>query len=132
MVHNGIEYGMMQAYAEGFALMQKKQAFALDLAQVAEVWRHGSVVRSWLLDLATDALRDNPRLEGIAPYVQDSGEGRWTVSEAIELDVSAPVITLSLLERLRSREANSFADRMLAQMRSGFGGHAVKAANDGE
>ncbi|WHL19431.1 phosphogluconate dehydrogenase (NAD(+)-dependent, decarboxylating) [Stenotrophomonas acidaminiphila] len=132
MVHNGIEYGMMQAYAEGFALMQKKQAFALDLAQVAEVWRHGSVVRSWLLDLATDALRDNPRLEGIAPYVQDSGEGRWTVSEAIELDVSAPVITLSLLERLRSREANSFADRMLAKMRSGFGGHAVKAANDGE
>jgi len=132
MVHNGIEYGMMQAYAEGFALMQKKQAFALDLAQVAEVWRHGSVVRSWLLDLSADALQRNPRLEGIAPYVQDSGEGRWTVSEAIELDVSAPVITLSLLERLRSRESNSFADRMLAQMRSGFGGHAVKAANDGE
>lgn len=132
MVHNGIEYGMMQAYAEGFALMQKKQEFALDLAQVAEVWRHGSVVRSWLLDLGADALRRNPQLEGIAPYVQDSGEGRWTVSEAIELDVPAPVITLSLLERLRSRESNSFADRMLAQMRSGFGGHAVKAANDGE
>lgn len=132
MVHNGIEYGMMQAYAEGFALMQKKQEFALDLAQVAEVWRHGSVVRSWLLDLSADALQRNPQLEGIAPYVQDSGEGRWTVSEAIELDVSAPVITLSLLERLRSRESNSFADRMLAQMRSGFGGHAVKAANDGQ
>ena len=132
MVHNGIEYGMMQAYAEGFALMQKKQEFALDLARVAEVWRHGSVVRSWLLDLGADALRRNPQLEGIAPYVQDSGEGRWTVSEAIELDVPAPVITLSLLERLRSRESNSFADRMLAQMRSGFGGHAVKAANDGE
>jgi len=132
MVHNGIEYGMMQAYAEGFALMQKKREFDLDLAQVAETWRHGSVVRSWLLDLAADALRHNPQLEGIAPYVQDSGEGRWTVSEAIELDVSAPVITLSLLERLRSREANSFADRMLAQMRSGFGGHAVKAVNDAE
>ncbi len=132
MVHNGIEYGMMQAYAEGFALMEKKQEFALDLAQVAEVWRHGSVVRSWLLDLGADALRRNPRLEGIAPYVQDSGEGRWAVGEAIELDVAAPVITLSLLERLRSRETNSFADRMLAQMRGGFGGHAVKAANDGE
>ncbi|MCL7715034.1 phosphogluconate dehydrogenase (NAD(+)-dependent, decarboxylating) [Stenotrophomonas mori] len=131
MVHNGIEYGMMQAYAEGFALMQKKQEFELDLAQVAEVWRHGSVVRSWLLDLSAEALQRNPGLEGIAPYVQDSGEGRWTVNEAIELEVSAPVITLSLLERLRSRESNSFADRLLAQMRSGFGGHAVKAANDG-
>jgi len=131
MVHNGIEYGMMQAYAEGFALMEKKREFELDLAQVADVWRHGSVVRSWLLDLGAEALQRNPRLEGIAPYVQDSGEGRWTVREAIDLDVSAPVITLSLLERLRSRESNSFADRMLAQMRSGFGGHAVKAANDG-
>ena len=127
MVHNGIEYGMMQAYAEGFALMQKKEAFDLDLAQVAEVWRHGSVVRSWLLDISADALQQNPQLEGIAPYVQDSGEGRWTVSEAIDLDVSAPVITLSLLERLRSRESNSFADRMLAQMRNSFGGHAMKA-----
>jgi len=131
MVHNGIEYGMMQAYAEGFALMQKKQAFDLDLAQVAEVWRHGSVVRSWLLDISAEALQHNPQLEGIAPYVQDSGEGRWTVSEAIELDVSAPVITLSLLERLRSRESNSFADRMLAQMRNSFGGHAIKAAGAG-
>ncbi len=131
MIHNGIEYGMMQAYAEGFALMEKKREFDLDLAQVAETWRHGSVVRSWLLDLGAEALQRNPRLEGIAPYVQDSGEGRWTVREAIDLDVSAPVITLSLLERLRSRESNSFADRMLAQMRGGFGGHAVKAANDG-
>src|SRR5690606_23110637 len=104
MVHNGIEYGMMQAYAEGFAIMQRKEAMALDLAQVAKIWQHGSVVRSWLLDLAADALEQNPTLEGIAPYVSDSGEGRWTVAEAIELDVSAPVITLSLLERLRSRE----------------------------
>jgi len=126
MVHNGIEYGMMQAYAEGFAIMQRKEALALDLPQVAEIWRHGSVVRSWLLDLATDALRDNPSLEGIAPYVPDSGEGRWTVAEAIELDVAAPVITLSLLERLRSREDDSFADKMLAALRDRFGGHGVQ------
>ncbi len=105
MVHNGIEYGMMQAYAEGFALMERKQEMELDLAQVAEVWRHGSVVRSWLLDLSTEALKRNPSLDGIAPYVEDSGEGRWTVAEAIALDVPAPVITLSLLERLRSRES---------------------------
>ncbi|KAF1694584.1 phosphogluconate dehydrogenase (NAD(+)-dependent, decarboxylating) [Pseudoxanthomonas koreensis] len=126
MVHNGIEYGMMQAYAEGFAIMQRKESLALDLPQVAEIWRHGSVVRSWLLDLAADALRDNPSLEGIAPHVPDSGEGRWTVAEAIELDVSAPVITLSLLERLRSREKDSFADRLLATLRDRFGGHGVK------
>jgi len=126
MVHNGIEYGMMQAYAEGFAIMQRKEALALDLPQVADIWRHGSVVRSWLLDLATDALRDNPSLEGIAPHVPDSGEGRWTVAEAIELDVAAPVITLSLLERLRSREDDSFADKMLAALRDRFGGHGVQ------
>ena len=126
MVHNGIEYGMMQAYAEGFALMQHKTAFDLDLAQVAQVWRHGSVVRSWLLDLSADALGRNPHLDGIAPFVEDSGEGRWTVAEAIELDVPAPVITLSLLERLRSREKNSFSDRLLAAMRNEFGGHAIK------
>ncbi len=126
MVHNGIEYGMMQAYAEGFALMQKKAEFGLDLAQLAEVWRHGSVVRSWLLDLSADVLAQNGTLAGIAPYVEDSGEGRWTVSEAIELDVPAPVITLSLLERLRSRESNSFTDRLLAAMRNEFGGHAIK------
>ncbi|WP_303747479.1 phosphogluconate dehydrogenase (NAD(+)-dependent, decarboxylating) [Stenotrophomonas pigmentata] len=128
MVHNGIEYGMMQAYAEGFALMEKKAEFDLDLAKVAEVWRHGSVVRSWLLDLSADALQANPALDGIAPYVEDSGEGRWTVAEAIELDVPAPVITLSLLERLRSRQSNSFSDRMLAAMRNEFGGHAIKPA----
>ena len=126
MVHNGIEYGMMQAYAEGFALMQHKTAFDLDLAQVAKTWQHGSVVRSWLLDLSADALGRNPQLEGIAPYVEDSGEGRWTVAEAIDLDVPAPVITLSLLERLRSREKNSFSDRLLAAMRNEFGGHAIK------
>ncbi|WP_045736832.1 phosphogluconate dehydrogenase (NAD(+)-dependent, decarboxylating) [Xanthomonas sp. MUS 060] len=126
MVHNGIEYGMMQAYAEGFALMARKQAFELDLHQVAEVWRQGSVVRSWLLDLCADALGNNPRLDGIAPFVQDSGEGRWTVAEAIDLNVSAPVITLSLLERLRSREDDSFADKLLAAMRNQFGGHAMK------
>jgi len=126
MIHNGIEYGMMQAYAEGFAIMQRKESLALDLPQVAEIWRHGSVVRSWLLDLTAEALNENPSLEGIAPYVADSGEGRWTVAEAIELDVSAPVITLSLLERLRSREKDSFTDKMLAALRDKFGGHGVK------
>lgn len=126
MVHNGIEYGLMQAYAEGFAILQQKTEFALDLHQVAEVWRFGSVVRSWLLDLTANALEENPSLDGIAPYVQDSGEGRWTVAEAIDLDVSAPVITLALLERLRSREDDSFADKLLAAMRNQFGGHAIK------
>jgi len=125
MVHNGIEYGMMQAYAEGFALMQRKTEFNLDLGEVARAWQHGSVVRSWLLDLSADALQRNPQLDGIAPFVSDSGEGRWTVAEAIDLDVSAPVITLSLLERLRSREKNSFSDRMLSALRNQFGGHAM-------
>ncbi|KRG69980.1 phosphogluconate dehydrogenase (NAD(+)-dependent, decarboxylating) [Pseudoxanthomonas dokdonensis] len=125
MVHNGIEYGMMQAYAEGFSILQHKQEFALDLPQVADIWRDGSVVRSWLLDRTTDALKDNPTLEGIAPYVEDSGEGRWTVAEAIELDVPAPVITLSLMERLRSRDKDSFADKLLAAMRNAFGGHRI-------
>ena len=126
MVHNGIEYGMMQAYAEGFAIMQHKADFALDLHQVAEIWREGSVVRSWLLDLTSRALGANPNLEGIAPYVEDSGEGRWTVAEAIELNVAAPVITLSLLERLRSRDDDSFADKLLSAMRNEFGGHRIK------
>ena len=126
MVHNGIEYGLMQAYAEGFALMQRKSEFSLDLQAVAETWREGSVIRSWLLDLTASALRDNPGLENIAPYVPDSGEGRWTVAEAIALDVPAPVITLALLERLRSRERNSYADRLLAALRHAFGGHAVR------
>ncbi len=126
MIHNGIEYGLMQAYAEGFSILQHKREFDLDLHQVAEIWRHGSVVRSWLLDLTSDALGRNPTLAGIAPYVADSGEGRWTVAEAIELGVPAFVISASLLERLRSRDADSFSDKLLAAMRNQFGGHAVK------
>jgi len=126
MIHNGIEYGMMQAFAEGFAILRHKEALGLDLAQVAEIWRHGSVVRSWLLDLTARALQENPAMDGIAPWVSDSGEGRWTVAEAIDLDVPAPVITLALLQRLRSRDAESYADRLLAAMRNQFGGHAVK------
>ncbi|HEY2676748.1 MAG TPA: decarboxylating 6-phosphogluconate dehydrogenase [Steroidobacteraceae bacterium] len=126
MVHNGIEYGMMQAYAEGFSILQHKSEFKLDLHQIAEIWRYGSVVRSWLLDLCASALEKNPTLKGIAPYVADSGEGRWTVADAIELGVSAPVITLSLLERLRSRDDDSFSDKLLAAMRNQFGGHEIK------
>ena len=126
MIHNGIEYGMMQAYAEGFAILKHKQAMDFDLGALAEIWRHGSVVRSWLLDLTADALKKNPQMDGVAPYVADSGEGRWTVAEAIDLNVSAPVITLSLLERLRSRDDDSYADKLLAAMRNEFGGHAVK------
>lgn len=127
MIHNGIEYGLMQAYAEGFSILQHKQAFALDLHQIAEIWRHGSVVRSWLLDLTANALGKNPTLKGIAPYVEDSGEGRWTAREAIDLDVAAPVITLSLIERLRSRDTDSFSDKLLAAMRNEFGGHAIRS-----
>ncbi|HEY1268171.1 MAG TPA: decarboxylating 6-phosphogluconate dehydrogenase [Candidatus Binatia bacterium] len=126
MIHNGIEYGMMQAYAEGFAIIQRKKEFNVDLHQVSEIWRTGSVVRSWLLDLIADGLKDNPALTGIKPYVDDSGEGRWTASEAVDLDVPAPVITLSLLERLRSRDSDSFSDKLLAMMRHEFGGHAIK------
>jgi 6-phosphogluconate dehydrogenase len=126
MVHNGIEYGLMQAYAEGLSILQHKSEFNLDLHQIAEIWRYGSVVRSWLLDLTANALEKNPTLKGIAPYVADSGEGRWTVADAIELGVSAPVITLSLLERLRSRDNDSFSDKLLAAMRNQFGGHEIK------
>ncbi len=126
MIHNGIEYGMMQAFAEGFSILQHKEELGLDLFQIAEIWRHGSVVRSWLLDLTARALEEDPSLSGIAPYVSDSGEGRWTVAEAIELDVPAPVISLSLIQRLRSRDSESYADRLLAAMRNQFGGHAVK------
>ena len=126
MVHNGIEYGLMQAYAEGFSILKHKQEFSLDLAQVAEIWRTGSVVRSWLLDLTARALHENPAMDGIAPWVSDSGEGRWTVSEAVDLDVPAPVITLALIQRLRSRDTESYADRLLAAMRNQFGGHAIK------
>lgn len=126
MIHNGIEYGLMQAYAEGFSLLEHKTEFAFDLKQIADIWRHGSVVRSWLLDLAAAALGDNPGLDGIAPFVDDSGEGRWAVSEAVELDVAAPVITLSLLTRLSSRDPSSFSDKLLAALRQQFGGHAVR------
>jgi 6-phosphogluconate dehydrogenase len=126
MIHNGIEYGLMQAYGEGFSILAHKKEFALDLHQIAEIWRFGSVVRSWLLDLTAAALAKNSTLDGIAPYVADSGEGRWTVAEAIDLDVAAPVISLALLERLRSRDAESFSDRLLAAMRNQFGGHEMK------
>lgn len=126
MVHNGIEYGLMQAYAEGFSILQHKSEFKLDLHQVAEIWRYGSVVRSWLLDLTADALGKNPTMAGIAPYVADSGEGRWTVEAAIELNVPAPIITQSLIERLRSRDSDSFSDKLLAAMRNEFGGHPIK------
>ncbi|HZY70667.1 MAG TPA: decarboxylating 6-phosphogluconate dehydrogenase [Thermoplasmata archaeon] len=126
MVHNGIEYGMMQAYAEGFSVMKKKDAFGLDLTQVAEIWRFGSVVRSWLLDLTAEALQENPQLAGVKPYVVDSGEGRWTVTEAMDLDVPSPVIALSLMDRIRSRDSDLFGDKLLAMMRAKFGGHAVE------
>jgi 6-phosphogluconate dehydrogenase len=126
MVHNGIEYGMMQAFAEGFAIFEAKKELQLDNAQIAEIWQYGSVVRSWLLDLTAAALKANPELNGIAPFVPDSGEGRWTVFEAIDLNVSAPVITESLIRRIRSREDNNLTDRMLSVMRNAFGGHAMK------
>jgi 6-phosphogluconate dehydrogenase len=126
MIHNGIEYGMMEAYAEGFSIMKAKTPLDLDLPQISEIWRYGSVVRSWLLDLTADALKKNPELDGLEAFVPDSGEGRWTVYEAIDLNVSAPVITESLIRRLRSREENNFTDRMLSVMRNEFGGHAVK------
>ncbi|MCD6401500.1 MAG: decarboxylating 6-phosphogluconate dehydrogenase [Anaerolineales bacterium] len=126
MVHNGIEYGLMQAYAEGFELMQHKQVFSLDLHQIAEIWSYGSVIRSWLLDLTSNALSENPRLEGIAAYVPDSGEGRWTVAEAIDLHCAIPVITAALARRFRSREAAPFGDKLLSSLRNQFGGHPIK------
>ena len=126
MVHNGIEYGLMQAYAEGFELMKAKEAFSLDIAQIAELWRHGSVVRSWLLDLTANALREDSDLADIAPWVEDSGEGRWTVEESVELAVPIPVISMALQARFRSRDTSQFAFRLLAAMRNQFGGHAVR------
>jgi 6-phosphogluconate dehydrogenase len=126
MVHNGIEYGMMQALAEGFAVMERKAEFGLDLEQVAQTWQYGSVVRSWLLDLVARALADDASLDDVAPYVADSGEGRWTVQEALDLEVSAPIITLSLLQRVRSRDERDYVDRLLAVMRQQFGGHPIK------
>jgi 6-phosphogluconate dehydrogenase len=127
MVHNGIEYGLMQAYAEGFEIMHAKKDFALDLEQIAQLWRFGSVVRSWLLDLIANALSDDQELATIQGWVADSGEGRWTVFEAIDLDVPAPVITLSLQERFISRQDESYAAKLLAAMRHQFGGHQVKS-----
>src|SRR5919199_5066676 len=125
MVHNGIEYGMMQAYAEGFQILEKSD-YGLDLAQVGKIWQHGSVVRSWLLDLAVNALSDDPKLESLEGWVADSGEGRWTVEAAIDEDVAAPVITQALFSRFYSRDANSFSWRVLAALRNEFGGHAVR------
>jgi 6-phosphogluconate dehydrogenase len=129
MVHNGIEYGLMQAYAEGFEIMKTKTEFDLDLHQIAEIWRYGSVVRSWLLDLIADILAEDQDLLGVEGWVADSGEGRWTVFDAIDLDVPAPVITLSLLMRLVSRQRESYAAKVLAAMRNKFGGHEVKPKN---
>ncbi len=126
MVHNGIEYGLMQAYAEGFAILRAKQEFGLDLAQVAEMWRHGTVIRSWLLDLTARALAQDQNLEDVAAWVPDSGEGRWTVETAIELAVPAPVITEALFARFRSRRPENYADKLLAVMRREFGEHVVR------
>jgi 6-phosphogluconate dehydrogenase len=127
MVHNGIEYGLMQAYAEGFEIMNSSQLYPeLDMHQIAELWRHGSVVRSWLLDLGAKALAGDPKLAELRGYVEDSGEGRWTVMEAIEEGVPAPVITLSLFRRFSSRQQDSFSNRLIAALRREFGGHAVK------
>ncbi len=126
MIHNGIEYGLMQAYAEGFGILRRKSELDLDLHQIAEVWRHGSVVRSWLLDLLADALAESPQLDDLEAWVPDSGEGRWTVKEAIDLDVPAPVISMALIERLSSRNKDSFSHKLLAAMRREFGGHAVR------
>ncbi len=126
MVHNGIEYGMMQAFAEGFEIMRAKKDLHLNMAQIAEAWRYGTVIRSWLLDLAAAALKDDPELTGIAPFVADSGEGRWTVADAIDLDVPAPVITLALMARFYSRSNGDYTAKVLSAMRNQFGGHAIK------
>jgi 6-phosphogluconate dehydrogenase len=131
MIHNGIEYGMMQAMAEGFALLDGKKEFAFDLAAVAESWRHGSVVRSWLLDLTAEFLARDAKLDDVAPLVADSGEGRWTVNEAVEQGTSAPVLALALMSRFDSQGRSDYAHKLLAMMRKGFGGHAVKRDGDG-
>src|SRR5690348_13977188 len=125
MIHNGIEYGMMQALAEGFALMHNRSDLALDVAKIGEMWRHGSVVRSWLLDLIAAFLAEDAELRDVAPIVADSGEGRWTVQEAIEQRIAAPVLSLALMARFTSQGGGDYANRMLAMMRKGFGGHGV-------
>jgi len=130
MIHNGIEYGMMQAMAEGLDLIKGKEEFKLDLAQITELWRHGSVVRSWLLDLTADALKEDQDLTAVAPYVADSGEGRWTVMESVEQGVAAPVLTLALQARFRSQDATGYSYKLLSMMRNGFGGHFVKSVGD--
>ena len=127
MIHNGIEYGMLQAYAEGYEILNASKAFTLDLRQIAAVWNRGSVVRSWLNELAEQAFTNDAKLDGIRGFVEDSGEGRWTVQEAIDLNVPAPVITLSLLMRLRSRQDDSYGAKVLAALRNEFGGHAVRS-----
>ncbi len=129
MIHNGIEYGMMQAFAEGFAIMQAKTDFDLNMGDIAKIWQHGSVVRSWLLDLTAEALAHDTTLDDIAAFVPDSGEGRWTVFEAIDLNVSAPIITLALERRIRSRENAPYADKLLSVMRNQFGGHSIKKSD---
>ncbi|MDQ3397917.1 MAG: NADP-dependent phosphogluconate dehydrogenase, partial [Deinococcota bacterium] len=126
MVHNGVEYGLMQAYAEGFEIMKEKTELGLDVAQIAQIWRHGSVVRSWLLDLTAQALERDRDLKGLDDWVGDSGTGRWTVTESVDLGVPAPVITLALQMRFRSQQESSFAGKLVAAMRYGFGGHAYK------
>jgi len=130
MIHNGIEYGLMQAYAEGFELLAAKEDFGLDLGAIAENWTRGSVIRSWLLDLTVDELEKDPRLDALSSYVDDSGEGRWTVDASVELGVPAPVITAALQMRFRSRQTDPLGGKILAAMRNGFGGHAVKKADD--
>ncbi|MBZ0092585.1 MAG: decarboxylating 6-phosphogluconate dehydrogenase [Sulfuricellaceae bacterium] len=130
MIHNGIEYGMMQAYAEGLALMKGKEEFSLDLAAITEMWRHGSVVRSWLLDLAAEFLQGDQQLDSIEPFVSDSGEGRWTALEAVEQGIPAPVMSLALMMRFASQGKNDYPAKLLAMMRKGFGGHAVKEGGE--
>lgn len=130
MIHNGIEYGMMQAFAEGFAMMQDKSEFSLDLAAIAELWRHGSVVRSWLLDLSADFLAEDQSLDSIQPFVSDSGEGRWTALASVEQGIPTPVMTLALAMRFASQGKNDYAAKILAKMRQGFGGHAIKDSKE--
>jgi 6-phosphogluconate dehydrogenase len=130
MIHNGIEYGMMQAYAEGFALLESREDFDIDLSALAESWRHGSVVRSWLLDLTAEFLATDQELDDVEPFVADSGEGRWTAIEAIEQGVPTPVMSTALMMRFASQGRHDYASRMLAMMRKGFGGHAIKTSDD--
>jgi 6-phosphogluconate dehydrogenase len=131
MVHNGIEYGLMQAYAEGLALLRAKDEFDFDVAKVAESWRHGTVIRSWLLDLTAEFLAEDASLGSVAPVVADSGEGRWTAIESVELGVPTPVMTLALMQRFSSQGRGDYADRLLARMRQSFGGHTVTRNNSG-